>query len=158
MEHLRVLECTKDRGKNVALAAGWATKEYAATLEEIAHTLIDPYVLDRLQLSTAYHSDDSTNDQQKDADRYFKLIVRMVATRAWSMSHYSICHPDKWAGSLHTDINTAKEAFFSVRDDAKLIGLAWQRMTQPDDATDRQACCYKLQNVVFRFGYLNQSG
>ena len=141
-EHLRVLECTKNRRTNLALAAGWATKEYAGVFEEIAHTLIDPFVLDRLQLSTAYRNENTTDsDQQKAADRYFKLCVRMIATRAWSMSHYSICHPDKWAGSLHTDSNIAKEAFFSVRDDAKLISLAWQKMNQPDDATDHQAAC-----------------
>lgn len=138
-DHLKVLEYTKLREKSIALAAGWAAKEYALVLEQVFSQCMDPYVLDRLGFDKVTNDEGRKQQNQTEAELFIQLLISMVSTRAWSMAAHSICHPDKWAGALHIDQVLAKKLFLEIQQDANTILTALRKLSEPDPNTDKEA-------------------
>ena len=123
-----MLEAAKDRGKNLALQASWANMSWSQVLSSTLGLLVDPAVLEQLEMQKASPADPRATEM---AEAFARLVIGTASKRAWSMAVYEL--PGKaFAGWLDADVYLAQEAFQKSRTDWEIIQRALRLQGDPD--------------------------
>ena len=135
--YLGYLESVQKVDSNRQLLAGWSNRAWALEVGKVLSSLSDPECLARLRL-TGPHLD--MEQDEEDADLWFRLVVSTASHRCWSMAIHSELPPDQWFGVLDVDPSASNMAFSKLRTAFRVITQAKQRLeTQGEHAPSQKA-------------------
>ena len=135
--YLGYLESVQKVDSNRQLLAGWSNRAWALEVGKVLASLSDPECLARLRL-TGSHLD--MDQDEGDANLWFRLVVSTASHRCWSMAIHSELPPDQWFGVLDMDGPASAMAFSKLRTAFRVITNAKERIAaEGADAPSQKA-------------------
>lgn len=121
IEHLAIMEATKDRQETIQIQALWANRGWAESIGNMFTELVADECLRKVGLLGRPEGDEGRKSQREAASRFVELVTASAAQRAWSMSIWSECPPLNFAGILSEDISEGRSAFQRMKHDAQVV-------------------------------------